>query len=571
MFDRFSSLFAKDKSPLASVKAATQWCKQLDEAAPATRNAKVHGVVSDFIAGNQPASFESLQALMMIDEHVQEAFDAICYQYVSNPRMSKEIEHRLWKDIVGYAHDMVDAYQRFVQAESNEMLQKQFAPLMPVVLARSLRYLAIQAKWHYFRFEKVPPKIWTSAHQLYRLSEIGGFDSNPFSNYPSISKEISSCADEYIQMLMLNTLAHNNLSVRQLDLVDSWLEKWSKLIQISRKYVENRHHFCVNLQESQGAQKINPELMGEPYRYWGLNDLINQVQEILGRMMTGASHASLELGEQARGPAVSELLKHLDMFWTMCMRNSQVKRSERTKVSKAADVIYGLDRICSYIKEDNDKFTRQGKEAKDQVDYDEIMDMRLYGFVSSRTKQRSAAATNPFVVPKKLQDWHTWSIDNESNGGFGAILRFSENEWIRPNLLLGMRLNNTENWQICVLRRIARLSDDEISAGIQVLTTTPVMVGMQAEQNERVEHMTVTELGFTGGLELPNVKTALYVPHQMDGKSVNTLIMHSADYGLDKIYQIRARDKRFSVSLGLVLEKGVDWIWVAVTVLRQEN
>ncbi|WP_373975066.1 hypothetical protein NT239_15720 [Chitinibacter sp. SCUT-21] len=571
MLDRISSLFVKDKSPLSNVKAATQWCKGLDLVDPATRSAKVHGIVNDFVAGNQTITFESLQALMLIDEHVQEAFDAVCYQYVSNPRMSKEIEQKLWKDIVTYAYDMVDAYQRFVQAESNEVLQKQFEPLMPVVLARCLRYLSIQAKWHYFRFERVPPKIWTSAHQFYRLSEIGGFDSNPFSLYPSHSTEISSCADEYIQMLMLNTLSNNNLSVRQIDLVDLWLEKWSKLVQISRKYAEDRHHFCVNLQESQGAQKINPELMGEPYRYWGLTELVNQVQEILGRLMTGANFASLDLGPDARGPAVTELLKHLDVFWTMSMRNSQVKRSERTKVTKAADIIYGLDRICGYIKEDNDKFMKSGREASEKIDYDEIMDMRLYGFVSSRTKQKSAIANNPYVVNKKQNDWQTWAIENESNGGLGAVLRFSENEWIRPNVLLGLRLGSAENWQIGVLRRIARLNDDEISAGIQVLTTTPVMVGMHSEQNDRIENMTVTELGFTGGLDLPNVKTALYVPHQIDGKSVNTLIMHSADYGLDKIYQIRARDKRFSVSLGLVLEKGVDWIWVAVNVLRQEN
>ncbi|WP_047396390.1 hypothetical protein [Chitinibacter sp. ZOR0017] len=570
MLDRITALFAKDKSPLANVKMASQWCKNLDLVDPATRSSRVHGIVSDFIAGNQPPSLDSLQALMLIDEHVQEAYDAVRYQYIANPRMSKEIEQKLWKDIVSYAQDMVAAYQRFVQAESNEALQAQFAPLMPLVLARSLRYLAIQAKWHYFRFEKVPPKLWTSAHQLYRLSEIGGFDSNPFAVYPSDGSEVSSCADEYIQMLMLNTLANNNLSVRQLDLVDQWLEKWSKLIQISRKYVIERHHFCVNLQEPHGAQKLNPELMGEPYRYWGLNELVNQVQEILGRLMTGASHASLDLGPDARGPAVTELLKHLDVFWTMCMRNSQVKRSERTKVTKAADVIYGLDRICGFIKEDNDKFMRQSRDAKEQIDYDEIMDMRLYGFVSSRTKQKTMGG-NPYAVNKKQNDWHTWAIDNESNGGFGAVLRFSENEWIRPNLLLGLRLNTGENWQIGVLRRIARLSDDEISAGIQIITTTPVMVGMHSEQNDRIENMTVTELGFTGGLELPNVKTALYVPHQIDGKSVNTLIMHSADYGLDKIYQIRARDKKFSVSLGLVLEKGVDWIWVAVNVLRQDN
>ncbi|MBM5570434.1 MULTISPECIES: hypothetical protein [Deefgea] len=570
MLDRITSLFSREKSPLANAKLATQWCKQIESLDPASQCDKVHGLISDFVAAADKVSIDRLQALMLLDEQIQEAFDAVCYQYVSNPRMSKDMEQKLWKFVVSFASDMVQAYQRFVQAEHTEVQQQQFDLLMPLVLARSLRYVAVEAKWHYFRFERVPSKLWIQAHQMYRLSEVGAFDCNPFSLYPSYKKDISSCADEYIQMLMLSTLANNNLSVRQIDMVDTWLEQWSKLIQLGRKFQEDRHHFCVNLQESQGPQKINNDLIGEPYRYWGLNDLIGQIQEILGKLMTGASYASLELGVDVRGPAVGELLKHLDVFWTMCMRNSQVKRSERQKVTKAADIIYGLDRVCRYVKQDNDKFSRQGVEGKEQVDYDEIMDMRLYGFVSSRTKEKLAANPYSFTVNKKENDWQAWAVDNESADGFGAVIRFSENEWIRPSLLIGSRTSSADNWSVGILRRIARLSEDEVSVGVQIVSGTPVMVGMKSEQNDRIENITVAELGFTGGLELPNVRTALYVPHQINGSSVNTLIMHSADYGLDKIYQVNARDKKFSVSLGSVLEKGVDWTWVTVNVLRQD-
>ncbi|QKJ67795.1 hypothetical protein HQN60_14290 [Deefgea piscis] len=570
MLDRISSLFSREKSPLANQKSAQQWCKQILQLDPASRCNKVHELVTDFIAAADKVSFERLQALMLIDEQIQESFDAVCYQYISNPRMSKEMEQQLWKSVVSFSTDMVDAYQRFVQADGSESPQQSFDALMPVVLARSLRYLAIQAKWHYFRFEKVPPKLWLQAHQMYRLSEIGGFDCNSFELYSNGKDEVSSCADEYIQMLMLNTLSNNNLSVRQIDMIDGWLEQWSKFIQIGRKYQDTQHHFCINLQESQGPQKINNDLLGEPYRYWGLNDLIGHIQETLGKLMTGSSYASLGLNSDSRGSTVSDLLKHLDVFWTMCMRNSQVKRSARQKVSKSADVIYGLDRICRYVKLDNDKFNRQGAEAKGTVDYDEIMDMRLYGFVSSRTKEKLAANPYSFTNNTKQEvDWHSWSIDNESADGFGATLRFSENEWIRPSLLLASRENNEANWRIGILRRIARLSDDEVSVGVQIICVSPVMVGMKSLQKDRAETITVADLNFTAGLELPNVRTALYVPHQINGTSVNTLIMNLADYGLDKVYQVNARDKKFSVSLGTVLEKGVDWAWVTVNVLRQ--
>ena len=47
--------------------------------------------------------------------------NAVCYQYVSNPRMSKDMEQKLWKSVVSFASDMVEAYLRFVQAEYSDL------------------------------------------------------------------------------------------------------------------------------------------------------------------------------------------------------------------------------------------------------------------------------------------------------------------------------------------------------------------------------------------------------------------------------------------------------------------
>ena len=136
MLDRITSLFSREKSPLANAKLATQWCKQIESLDPASQCNKVHGLISDFVAAADKVNIDRLHALMLLDEQVQEAFEAVCYQYVSNPRMSKDMEQKLWKSLVGFASDMVEAYQRFVQAENNEAQQQQFDLLMPAVLAR---------------------------------------------------------------------------------------------------------------------------------------------------------------------------------------------------------------------------------------------------------------------------------------------------------------------------------------------------------------------------------------------------------------------------------------------------
>ena len=86
-----------------------------------------------------------------------------------------------------------------------------------------------------------------------------------------------------------------------------------------------------------------------------------------------------------------------------------------------------------------------------------------------------------------------------------------------------------------------------------------------------MDKITVTEIGYGGQFELPDARMAVYLPHKIDNSLVNTLIMRPADYGQSRIYQVRAHGKSFYVSIGNVLEKGSDWIWVVVNVLRQEK
>ncbi|MCX7208637.1 MAG: hypothetical protein NT086_22190 [Proteobacteria bacterium] len=563
-----AAIFSKDKSPFVNAKAATSWCKRLQEIDMQSQQLKIHAAVAAFMSEGRAASLDSLQALLLIDDAAQPSYEAVCYQYIANPRMSKEIESRLWKQITGFAFDMVAIYQLFVQAEIENSKKTELALLMPKILARSLHYLSLQAKWHYFRFEKAPPKLWTLSHQLYRLSEIEGCDSNPFPLYTSHLNEVTSCADEYIQILMLGSISNNNLSVRQIDWVDQWLNQWSKLIQLSRKFQEGRYHLCVNLQAPEGVQKIQSESEGEPFRYWSLHDLMHELEDTLRRLENGATPRDLGMGKECPAPLAVELLKHLDIFWLMSIRNSVVQRSERKKVAKIADIVSGLDSIIGHVRLDNDKNVRKNAtDDRGKVDYDEIMDMRLYGFVSTRTKEKATPAK---TVENKQHDWQVWSIENESVGGYGAVVHLSENEWVRPGLLLANRLGRNENWNLGVIRRLNRLGDDEVYVGIQSLAIAPIAVNLYMEREERKEQISLAADSVMGVADLPHVRTALYLPHQIEGKNVNTLILHSADYGTDKIYRVQARERIFMVRLGSVIEKGVDWVWVTVFVISQE-
>ncbi|WP_432720152.1 hypothetical protein R0381_003402 [Jeongeupia wiesaeckerbachi] len=570
MRELLNRLLKRDASPFAGAKLATAWCRELDHDAPATQRAKVLALAQGFLTDRKLPTPDALEAALLIDAAAQPSYEALCCQYVANPRMPKELERQLWREVVEYAQAMVDLYQRFVKADPEPEAKARIEALMPQVLARSLHYLGIQAKWHHFRYERLPSKLWTQANQLYRLSEIDGFDSNPFPLYPGHSDDVTSCADEYLQLLMLATLSSHNLTVRQLDWADQWLDRWSKLIQLSRKFYADRHHLCVNLQEDGGPRRVKEDQSEEPFRYWGLFDLIHELQETQRKLEQGASAPSLGLGEDCRQPACSDLLRLIEAAWASMLRNTQISRSARQTVSKTAEVVQGLSKLCAMVRNDNDKFSRQPVESKTEVDYDEIMDMRLYGFVSERTRSKQSA--NPTTVqpkPKQQVSSTTWVIENESEGGFGAMLHAAENEWIRPGALIGMRTGENDNWRVCIVRRLNRLRDEQLSAGIQILSATPVAVSVKAEDDENAQ-INLSDVAFHS-TEFPMLRVGLYIPHLQGGNSINTLMLHASEYASNRLYSVKARDRGFTVKLGAVIEKGADWVWASVQVVKQQD
>ena len=568
MFDRFHVFLWGEKKPLSGIKAAQAWWAAQSTVDAATQLQAINEVVAEYLAANQELHPETLQSLFWLDDMAQPAVDAVRSQYISNPRMPRETRQKLWQTSYDFADTLHGVYSRFAKQENRDRQSGERRFDMPRVIARSLRYLAVQAKWHYFRFEKTPANLWILAHQHYRLAEIGGFDRHSFPLYSELSGEASSCADEYIRMLMLSTISGNNLTVPQINLIDRWLIGWSGCVQLARKYQEGLHHYYVSLKAGCGPEKVGSPGDGKSCRYWGMTELSDKVRQTLQQLESGATPKSLDLGAEGRASAAIELLKHLATHWDAAIHNSQAPRAERQKVHKAAGVIHGFERICSHVRQDNNRYRKSNPgEDKLQVDYDDLIDMRLYGFVSSRTRDKHALQSAVSGAQPE-HDWQTWEIDNESVSGLGAVLSYGDNEWVRPGVLVGMQLEGKDHWQVGILRRLNRIDNDRVYAGLQILAAMPVAVTMHCEELDRIGSMTVTEPGSWRGIDSPDLRMAIYLPHKVEGSNVNTLVMRAADYSAGRVYQVKAQDKVFSVSLGRVLETGVDWTWVAVNVLR---
>ena len=569
LFESLSGIVKRDADPLADPKSALAWMRELKQTQDITGQLDaVRALLATMETRFEPG-LDCLRALFVIDEQIQPTYELVKQQYIQNPRAGKAIEERLWDTIIGVARCMLNAYHPFVRLENPRPEEEAgFHQASALLFARTLRYVGIQVKWHFFRFQAPSSMLWSTINQLYRLAEVSGVDSDPFPLYPGIDGHPTSCADEFIRIQMLATLNNGNFNLRQFDWADRWLANWSRYIQVERKYRDGVHQFCINLAEPTGPAKIHDAVDGEMMRFWGVTELLAEMNRIMRQLEAGDSPARLSLGDDARMPACLDFLRQLEILWSR-ERSQQAHRSERTRVSKLVQVASGLTLIFSAVRIDDERALARAS-ARHAPDTDEVMDMKLYGYVTDRTKQKLAAMqsrNHAYVSKAKTIDYDDWVIENESEGGFGAVLPVEGHDWVRLGVLLALRNDENGNWMIAVVRRLNRLNPQQLYAGVQILTSTPVAVSMKSLEPERGAIPAIEGID-TVGLVVP--KSGLYVPYISGTSRANSLMMHAADYSLGRLYQVVARDKSFVVRLGETLEKGPDWIWVLVELVRRD-
>ena len=555
MLDKLNLPWKKTVDPLDNLKSAQLWWKKVQSGDVSSTEQAVAEAVNQFIGGDARTTVSSLQALMWLDDQVQQSYETLCLQYLQNPRMPKTLESKLWHQIMTLAHHMIHAYLIFIK-EARENTESSIGPMLPRVLARTLRYLGVQAKWQYFRFLAPEKKFWATIHQLYRLSELRGVDSDSFLLYDSIKARNTSCADEYLQIMMLATINTGALSPRQLDMTDQWLDIWSHHMVMERKFHPGRHRYLADLAGSSPVVKLMGDVPAVSLgRYWGTQDLSEQVTAARNALEGGKA---LTLDEAFRQPGASELIKLLDAAWSPDPAMQAHRVSDRVQVKKMLDVMYGMKEIFMHVKYDNERTTT--REKKLDVDAQEMLDMRQYGFVTERTRQRQAQALAENFQKHTIGEYETWVVNNESDGGYGAVLPVVENDWIRLDVLVGLRPERADHWQLAVVRRLSRVGDGQMYAGLQVLAYSPVAVEIK-QRDSRNSGYTIQ--GVDAATMLSN-GLGVFTPAKSNPQKVNGLVMRSADYAQDKPLTMISMGRELKVRTREMLAKGTDWVWARV-------
>ncbi len=392
--------------------------------------------------------------------------------------------------------------------------------------------------------------LWLRLHDLFRLAEREGFHRQCQRTYVEDGADCS-CETAYLHIMMLNLANTGTLYPRQLDLLDRWLCGWHEMLKLDKDYAPDVHSFAADLSADHAPRRIRKPDHNKPLRFWATAALQQKLQDIQTGLQQGRSALQLGLTENARSAESLELIEYLQRQWSALVTREQ-RRAPREPTKRLVEVIHGLDAIVAQINAAD--IPPEGSPYGPALSYDEADDVRVYGFVTDRTRNRAATRSAPPPAPSPGAE--RWVMHDESDNGYGALVESRDKDWLRPGALIGIRPHGTSaSWRIGVVRRLSRVDDDTSSVGIETLAETPTLALL---------HDT-TSSGYTvNGVDQSAGRGHASLWLATSGAGSASMMIDPVHFMPGKVFQIDGAPDHEAIALGRPLERSEGWLHVVV-------
>jgi hypothetical protein len=354
---------------------------------------------------------------------------------------------------------------------------------------------------------------------------------------------------------MLDQSNSGSLYPRQIDLIDRWLDGWREKLSLSKTLDTELHVFAVDTSEDRGPRRIRNKGPEATTRYWSTMELLARLKTIRANLKDGAPPARVGLTEDARVSESLDLIEQLERQWAPLNHREQ-RRKPRQAIKKVVEIIHGLTPMIAHIKESgNEDVGNNVYGIGDNIIYEEAADIHVYGFVTTRTRERTSHLGRPSPL---LPDTERWIMEDESECGYGTTIETHDKDWLRVGALVGVKPDKAENWSVGIVRRLSRFGEAQSSVGIETLPESPTLVMLYGKKTAAYEVNGID----TTGAELPIAALML------TGEMSSSLILDPAEYAHKRIFEYVHLNEKRLIQLDEMGERGEGWIRVGFSHLN---
>ena len=292
---------------------------------------------------------------------------------------------------------------------------------MPLVIARALRATGARLKWQLLRYAPVERDIWQILGRLWHYAEGHSIEDARLSVYPGSD---STLRREFLKPIMLAISSADSLHATKLELAEKLIAHFTSLCLVQRQPGKGCH-FLFDLDAGRAPVRLVARIqMTQGIRFFGPGNSVQAINGLIAAVqIDGAVPAVIDLGGPQDPQTVVEVSRHLVRYWSpQAPERSGARRQSLSQI----DVVHGFEEVVAKL-EGNDQAVEFGAAAE------------------------------------------TWNVENESDGGFGAVLPQSKGGWLRIGMLLGVKLSDEPAWGVGVVRRLSGRDDGQRYVGIQIL------------------------------------------------------------------------------------------------------
>jgi len=548
--------------PLANTKAVGAWLRDLPALDVVGRQQAVMRAFDAMRQSRKPVDVPRAHAIQLLDAALGADRRQLIKQYVENVDSAPRLAESLWASVFELSQGFIYAYQSALEEALRQTANPRWKAQVAVLFARLLHYYGTDAKLRVSRFERWIPAKWMDLHRTYLRATELGIDKVPTTlGHAGPNATQWTIEQEYLFVLLIHQLNTGNLSPLELDWASAQLRAWSRRLALDA-VPRSMEGFFVDLAGKTGMVRRTGQDSGSMLRYLDTTPLAEQLE----RAVTALRQAQ----DTDAGPAAainSQRVAVLEKVRPAVAPNlnADLRRDPRVACQVAARVRVGLTRIVQQlIAKDINEVMQEHGTATEYIEVHAVADGPRPKRMVQDEQDSLAMSLSQFSDPM-------WQVKDRSVAG----LRISAAGGLGQSLMLGalvaVRQSDLSDWVLGVVRRLNKLSNDEVEAGVSIIAERIVPVTLNTKREAK------DDLGFVvNGIDISTMGArfdGIYLPPPSRPDkplAVKTLIVPTQEYAEGRQVLLTTGRSLYTMVLRHLVEQRADWSWAAIQILEKK-
>jgi len=551
----------KDLSdPLQNAKAAATWLRQLPSLDVIGRQQQVIAGLDAMRKMQRAPDLNRIHAIQFVDAALGADRRQLIKQYIENSESAPKLADRIWQALWEMSQSFTLAYQSALETAMHQANNTRWKAALPLLFVRLVHFHGTDAKLRVFKYERWIPAKWIELHGAYLRACETQCDRQPIAlPAAGANAQAWSVEQEYLYVLLVHQLNTGNLSPIEIDWASLQLRAWSRRLSLEQ-IPKSMEGFFVDLAGREGIVRRTGNDRGSMLRYLDTTPLAEGMDRAINALREA------EMTDQGPIAAINQqrlgVLRKIQPMLAPTFY-TDLRRDPRTTVAVSARVRIGLPRICIDI-------SAKAEDASTESSTEQIEVFAVAG--APRPKRKAMVEDDSLAA--SLSSWSDpmWEIKDRSVAGLRIAATGGVGQSLTLGALVAVRQSDVEGWLLGVVRRLSKVSNDEVEAGVNIIAERMVAVTLSAKRrpNEEigyvVDGLTMSTMGERfEGLYLPP-------PSRPDKPlAMKTVIVPTSEYAEGRNVVLTTTHSVYTVSLKHLVEQRPDWSWVTIQIVEKKS